>query len=190
MVKEIISLEQHLWALFDFWKKIALEKDQMWYKQLFGQLRTLIADKAQKPKPLLLRLFDQNDYYSTVIINRNSPRPQIEISFEKYLDEPYYRLRVGQMKTSKIYSLKDLIYDIANKDSTSHEADLPAQLEAAQISWGESRYDIQLFSHAAARTIVCGVEFLKHLESENKYSFKREWPIDEIRKIKNHYWGE
>lgn len=189
MGKELKSLEQHLWALFDFWKKVAIEKDQMWYKQLFGQMRTLIADKAQKPKPLMLRLFDQYGHKPNVIINRNSPRPEKEIKFEEYLDEPFYGSKVGQMKKMKVYSLKDLIYNISNNDSTSHEKEMPEVLQAAQISRGDSRFDIQLFSHAAGRTIVCGVEFLKQLESDKVYECYRDWPMDKIQLIKNKYWG-
>ena len=189
MDKELIALEQHLWALFDVWKKITQENDQMWYKQLFGQMRCLVADRAQKHKPILLRLFDKYNYHPTVIMNTNSPRPMIQIDFEKYLDETHYSTKTDEMKKPVSYSLSKLLYEIASNDSTSHEKpELPGILKGAQINWGNSRFDIILFTNAASRTIVCGLDFLLKLEKEGKYKISRDWPYGQINKIRERYW--
>jgi len=189
MNNELISLEQHLWGLFDVWKKITQEKDDLWYKQLFGQMRTLVADRAQKPKPLMLRLFDEYKYRPNVMIDAHSPRPTREVKFEDYLKEPVYASSIDKMKNPKIFLLCDLLYQIASNDSTSHEKkELPEILNFAQIGWGNSRFDIIQFTHAASRTIVCGVDFLKKMEEEGKYKVIRGWDMNQIDKIRKHYW--
>ena len=186
-MNDYIVFEQHLWVLFDNWKRITQQDDLLYYKQLFAELRLLAADTTDAPEPLMLRLFDLHDIYPTVKINLESPRPVKELSIYDYLNsEKFYgSLHKGKPKG---FTLREIIWGVASADSTNHHGPVRPSMRHAQIAWGNSRYDINLLTHAASRLIVCGFDFLQQLKDKGIYSPIRDWDSGAVNCIRSHYW--
>jgi len=183
LLVRINDFESHLKFLIEAIDN-AQTKDYIYYKQIAGELRVLVADKKPKNR-LMIKLMDELGYKLvlpppsggafkrdwSILKNKNIETVK-DLDFKTYCEFGHVGVING-----KDYIIPDFIRDIAQNEGSGHEAPDLSEDMAAANDFLLMNIPSHIYALLPIARTICraGITFLKDLINDKNYKPRFNW---------------